>query len=123
MSDESGTERYLRLTVELTVEVQDIGGLQAAALKEINHPDADLDDDERREQAEMVSADDTGATALQWLIEPDHVLGLIEHVDQIEPREAVLGVEPSEGPSDEEDEHDHDHNGHDHDHNGHDHKH
>jgi hypothetical protein len=111
MSDESGTERYLRLTVELTVEVQDIAGLQAAALKEINHPDADLDDDERKEQAEMVSADDTGATALQWLIEPDHVLGLIEHVDQIEPREAVLGVEPSDGPSDEDedDEHDHDH--------------
>ncbi|WP_326820398.1 hypothetical protein OHA77_12840 [Streptosporangium sp. NBC_01639] len=114
MSDESGTERYLRLTVELTVEVQDLGGLQAAALKEINHPDADLDDDERREQAEMVSADDTGATALQWLIEPDHVLGLIEHVEQIEPREAVLGVEPSDGPSDEEDD-DHDHS-HDHGH-------
>ncbi|MDP9862495.1 MULTISPECIES: hypothetical protein [Streptosporangium] len=113
MSDESGTERYLRLTVELTVEVQDIGALQAAALKEINHPEADLDDDERREQAEMVSADDSGATALQWLIEPDHVLGLIEHVEQIEPREAVLGVEPSEGPSEEDDEHDHDH---DHDH-------
>jgi hypothetical protein len=109
MSDESGTERYLRLTVELTVEVQDIAGLQAAALKEINHPDADLDDDERKEQAEMVSADDTGATALQWLIEPDHVLGLIEHVDQIEPREAVLGVEPSDGPSDEDEDEDEEH--------------
>ncbi|AWS41058.1 hypothetical protein AB0M44_21095 [Streptosporangium subroseum] len=111
MSDESGTERYLRLTVELTVEVQDLAGLQAAALKEINHPDADLDDDERKEQAELVSTDDTGATALQWLIEPDHVLGLIEHVEEIEPREAVLGVEPSDGPSDEDEdeEHDHDH--------------
>ncbi|GAA2866108.1 hypothetical protein GCM10010517_25530 [Streptosporangium fragile] len=107
MSDESGTERYLRLTVELTVEVRDVTALQTAALKEINHPDADLDEEERREQAELVSADETGATALQWLIEPDHVLGLIEHVDQIEPREAVLGVEPSEGPSDEEDEDDH----------------
>ncbi|MER6830461.1 hypothetical protein ABT352_31040 [Streptosporangium sp. NPDC000563] len=118
MSDVSGTERYLRLTVELTVEVQDIAALQAAALKEISHPDADLDDDERKEQAELVSADDTGATALQWLIEPDHVLGLIEHVDQIEPREAVLGVEPSDGPSDEDDDEDADH-----DHAGHDHKH
>lgn len=109
MSDESGTDRYLRLTVELTVEVRDIAALQNAALKEINHPDADLDDDERREQAEMVSADDSGASALQWLIEPDHVLGLIEHVEQVEPREAVLGVEPSEAPSEEDDEHDHDH--------------
>ncbi|MEU4404825.1 hypothetical protein AB0F88_09890 [Streptosporangium sp. NPDC023963] len=120
MSDVSGTERYLRLTVELTVEVQDLAALQSAALKEINHPDADLDDDERKEQAELVSADDTGASALQWLIEPDHVLGLIEHVDQIEPREAVLGVEPSDGPSDE-DEDDDDHAGHDHA--GHDHRH
>ncbi|MEU0519568.1 hypothetical protein [Streptosporangium sp. NPDC006007] len=109
MSDESGTERYLRLTVELTVEVRDIAALQNAALKEINHPDADLDDDERREQAEMVSADESGASALQWLIEPDHVLGLIEHIEQVEPREAVLGVEPSEAPSEEDDEHDHDH--------------
>ncbi|MEU9831047.1 hypothetical protein AB0D67_05835 [Streptosporangium sp. NPDC048047] len=114
MSDESGTERYLRLTVELTVEVTDLGALQAAALKEINHPEADLDDAERREQAEMVSADDSGATSLQWLIEPDHVLGLIEHIESIEPREAVLGVEPSEGPA-EEDEHD-EHDGHDHHH-------
>ncbi|MGW4421360.1 hypothetical protein [Streptosporangium sp. NPDC004631] len=112
MSDESDTERYLRLTVELTVEVRDIAALQNAALKEINHPDADLDDDERREQAEMVSADESGASALQWLIEPDHVLGLIEHIEQVEPREAVLGVEPSEAPSEEDDdEHDH---GHDH---------
>ncbi|GII01323.1 hypothetical protein [Planobispora takensis] len=115
MSDDSSTERYLRLTVELTVEVRDLGALQAAALKEIEHPDADLDDEERREQAEMVSADDTGATALQWLIEPDHVLGLIEHVEHVEPREAVLGVEPSDGPSDEED----DDHGHDHDHDHH----
>ncbi|MBG0821159.1 hypothetical protein HS048_10485 [Planomonospora sp. ID91781] len=115
MSDESGTERYLRLTVELTVEVLDIEALQATALKEINDPETDLDDDERKEQAEMVSADDSGATALQWLIEPDHVLGLIEHVEQIEPREAVLSVEPSDGPSDEEDD-DHDHDGHGHGH-------
>ncbi|MFF5211280.1 hypothetical protein [Streptosporangium sp. NPDC000396] len=116
MSDESGTERYLRLTVELTVEVQDIGALQTAALKEINHPDTDLDDDERREQAEMVSADETGATALQWLIEPDHVIGLIEHIDEVEPREAVLGVEPTDAPSDEDDDdHDHSH-GHGHGH-------
>ncbi|GGS60921.1 hypothetical protein GCM10010156_19580 [Planobispora rosea] len=116
MSDDSGTERYLRLTVELTVEVQDLGALQAAALSEIEHPDADLDDDERREQAEMVSADETGATALQWLIEPDHVLSLIEHVDQVEPREAILSVEPSDGPSDEDDDHDHDGHGHGHGH-------
>ena len=53
------------------MEVQDVDALQAAALTEIHHPDAELDDDERKEQAELVSADDTGATALQWLIEPD----------------------------------------------------
>jgi hypothetical protein len=113
MSEET-SERYLRLTVELTVEVLDIDALQAAALAEIRHPDADLDDDERKEQAELVGSDDTGATALQWLIEPDHVLSLIEHVQEVEPREAVLGVEPSDGPSEEDDEHDHDHEGHKH---------
>ncbi|WP_327087080.1 hypothetical protein OIE66_32825 [Nonomuraea sp. NBC_01738] len=107
MSDEEG--KFLRLTVELTVEVLDVDALQAAALKEIRHPDADLNDEERQEQAELVSGDETGATALQWLIEPDHVLALVEHIQEVEPREAVLGVEPSDGPSDDEDEHDHDH--------------
>ncbi|NBE94163.1 hypothetical protein FE391_09410 [Nonomuraea sp. KC401] len=107
MTDEP---KFLRLTVELTVEVLDVDALQAAALAEIRHPDADLSEEERTEQAELVSADDSGASALQWLIEPDHVLQLVDHITEIEPREAVLGVEPSEGPSEdeeEEDEHDH----------------
>jgi hypothetical protein len=95
----SDNEKFLRLTVELTVEVLDVDALQAAALAEIRDPDADLTDDERVEQAELVRSDDSGATALQWLIEPDHVLQLVDHIDEIEPREAVLGVEPSVGPS------------------------
>ncbi|MBF8194048.1 hypothetical protein ITP53_51945 [Nonomuraea sp. K274] len=105
MSDEP---KFLRLTVELTVEVLDVDTLQAAALAEIRHPDADLAEEERTEQAELVTSDETGATALQWLIEPEHVLQLVEHITEIEPREAVLGVEPSEGPSEEEEE-EHDH--------------
>ncbi|MFI6501104.1 hypothetical protein [Nonomuraea typhae] len=106
MSDEG---KFLRLTVELTVEVLDVDALQAAALGEIRHPDADLTDEERKEQAELVTTDETGATALQWLIEPDHVLSLVQHIDEVEPREAVLGVEPSDGLSEDEDEHEHDH--------------
>jgi hypothetical protein len=107
MSDEA---KFLRLTVELTVEVLDVNALQAAALAEIRHPDADLTEEERAEQADLVGSDDSGASALQWLIEPDHVLQLVEHITEIEPREAVLGVEPSDGPSEDEDEeHDHDH--------------
>ncbi|GLW05146.1 hypothetical protein Misp01_02760 [Microtetraspora sp. NBRC 13810] len=110
MSDNSGSERFLRINVELTVEVLDVDALQAAALAEIRHPAADLDDEERQEQAAMVTADESGATALQWLIEPDHVLALIEHINEVEPREAMLGVEPSDGPDEEGDEdHDHDH--------------
>ncbi|MEV4107249.1 hypothetical protein [Nonomuraea sp. NPDC049695] len=105
MSDEP---KFLRLTVELTVEVLDVDTLQAAALAEIRHPEADLTEEERTEQAELVASDETGASALQWLIEPDHVLQLVDHITEIEPREAVLGVEPSEGPS-EEDEEEHDH--------------
>ncbi|MER7502250.1 hypothetical protein AB0L05_13665 [Nonomuraea pusilla] len=106
MSDEP---KYLRLTVELTVEVLDVDALQAAALSEIRHPDADLSEEERTEQAELVNSDETGASALQWLIEPDHVLQLVKHINEIEPREAVLGVEPSDGPSEDEDDDEHDH--------------
>ncbi|WP_084960907.1 hypothetical protein [Thermoactinospora rubra] len=107
MSDE---EKFLRLSLELTVEVLDVAALQAAALAKVHDPEAELSDEERKEQAELVSTDETGATALYWLIEPDHVLQLVKHIREVEPREAELGVEPSEGPSDEDDEdHDHDH--------------
>ncbi|TKK90168.1 hypothetical protein FDA94_07055 [Herbidospora galbida] len=110
MSDVTDTARYLRLTVDLVVEVTDVGALQAAALKEIRSPESDLEESERQEQIDLVNADETGAAALQWLIEPDHVLSLVEHIDEVEPREAMLGVEPSDGSlEDEEDEHDHDH--------------
>ncbi|WP_049559103.1 hypothetical protein [Nonomuraea sp. SBT364] len=105
----SDAQKFLRLTVELTVEVLDVDALQAAAMAEIRHPDAELTDEERTEQAELVSSDETGASALQWLIEPEHVLQLVEHIEEIEPREAVLGVEPSEGPSEDEDDEDHIH--------------
>ncbi|MFC0863050.1 hypothetical protein ACFHYQ_12175 [Sphaerimonospora cavernae] len=107
MSDATDTGRYLRLTVDLVVEVLDVNALQAAALAEIRSPEAELDDAERQEQIELVGADETGAAALQWLIEPDHVLGLVEHVQEVEPREAMLGVEPSEGILEEEGDHDH----------------
>jgi hypothetical protein len=118
MSDTTDAGRYLRLTVDLVVEVMDVGALQAAALAEIRDPETELDQDERQEQIELVNTDDTGAAALQWLIEPDHVLGLVEHLNDIEPREAMLGVEPSDGVlEDEGDEDGHDH----HDHDGHQH--
>ncbi|MEZ0073912.1 hypothetical protein [Planotetraspora sp. GP83] len=111
MSDETDTGRYLRLTVDLVVEVLDVNALQAAALAEIRDPQTELDEDERREQIELVNSDDTGAAALQWLIEPDHVLALVDHVEEVEPREAMLGVEPSDGILEDEgeDEHEHDH--------------
>ncbi|MCT9929041.1 hypothetical protein N5079_02280 [Planotetraspora sp. A-T 1434] len=119
MSDETDTGRYLRLTVDLVVEVLDVNALQAAALAEIRDPQTELDEDERREQIELVNSDDTGAAALQWLIEPDHVLALVDHVEEVEPREAMLGVEPSDGILEDEgeDEHDHEHD-HDHPHDG-----
>jgi hypothetical protein len=115
MSDATDSGRYLRLTVDLVVEVMDVGALRTAALAEIRDPETELDSAERQEQIELVSADETGAAALQWLIEPDHVLGLVDHVSEIEPREAMLGVEPSDGILEDEDE---DENDHDHDHQG-----
>jgi hypothetical protein len=125
MSDATDTGRFLRLTVDLVVEVLDVDALQAAALEEIRDPESELDEAERAEQIALVTGDDTGAAALQWLIEPDHVLALVEHVGEVEPREAMLGVEPSDGVLDEDDDlddlDDHGH-GHDHD-NGHGHGH
>ncbi|SDQ93469.1 hypothetical protein SAMN04489764_2679 [Thermostaphylospora chromogena] len=94
-------EHFLRIAVELTVGVSDIEALQAAALAEIRDPETELDDAERQEQAELVMSDESGAAALQWLIEPSHVLGLVEHIEAVEPREAMLGVEQTEEPLDE----------------------
>ncbi|MBO3744603.1 hypothetical protein J5X84_00890 [Streptosporangiaceae bacterium NEAU-GS5] len=136
MSDATDTGRFLRLTVDLVVEVLDVDALQAAALEEIRDPESDLDEAERAEQIALVTSDDSGAAALQWLIEPDHVLALVEHVSEVEPREAMLGVEPSDGVLEDEeededevdgvdiadDDHDHDHGEHGHGHgHGHDH--
>lgn len=107
MSDETATTRYLRLSVDVMVEVSDVQALQAAALAEIRSPEAELDDAERQEHIDLVSSDETGASALQWLIEPDHVLGLVEHIREVEPREAMVSVEPSDGILDEGDAHYH----------------
>ena len=93
------TKNILRLTVELTVEVLDVDAPAGRGAGRNPAPRRRAHDDERVEQAELVKSDDTGASALQWLIEPDHVLQLVDHIDEIEPREAVLGVEPSDGPT------------------------
>lgn len=104
MSDASATGRYLRLSVDVMVEVLDVEALRAAALAEIRKPEAELDDAERQEHIDLVNADETGASALQWLIEPDDVLGLVERIRAVEPREAMVSVEPSDGILDEGDE-------------------
>ncbi|WP_283137244.1 hypothetical protein [Rhizohabitans arisaemae] len=114
MSEAEDTERYLKLTVELTVEVLDVDALQAAAMAAVNDPEADLDEDERREQLEEIRNDDSGAAALQWLIDPEDVLALVDPIDEVDLRVASLGVEAVDEPEEEEDDDEHDHSGHAH---------
>lgn len=97
MSDETGTPHYLRLTLDLVVEVTDVGALQAAALGSLRTNEAE----DPQEQMEQINADASGAVALRWLITPDDVLGLISTIDEVEPVEAILEVGPSDGVLDE----------------------
>ncbi|MDF5752512.1 hypothetical protein [Spongiactinospora sp. TRM90649] len=101
---EADGEHKLRITLELTVEVLDIDALQAAALAALRGSDAGLSEAQLLEQAAGITTDETGASALQWLIQPDHVLALTDHIDEVEPREAVLSVEVAEGVEEEEEE-------------------
>ncbi|MFI0422212.1 hypothetical protein C1I98_07845 [Spongiactinospora gelatinilytica] len=97
-------ERHLRITLELTVEVLDVDALQAAALAELRDPDHGFDESQRQEQSAAVTGDESGASALQWLIQPDHVRALIEHIDEVEPRDAVLSVTLAEDLDEDEEE-------------------
>jgi hypothetical protein len=81
--------------------VADVTTLQATALADLRET-ADLDEEERAEQFELIDGDDTGASALRWLIKPADVIGLVGHVEEVEPVEATLGVEPSDGELDTE---------------------
>ncbi|MBX6167034.1 hypothetical protein [Thermobispora bispora] len=116
MNGDTEDGRFLRLSVDVLVEVRDLEALRSAAVAEIRKPEAGLSDEERQEQIDLVNSDETGAAALQWLVDPEHVLGLVGHVAAVEPREAMLGVEPSagtleEGEEDEPGDEQHDHDG------------
>lgn len=97
MSDEEDNyaEHYLRVTLDLIVEVTDVAALQAAALADLRNQE--LDATEHAEQLDQISSDETGATALRWLISPDDVLGLVDQIDEVEPVEAILEITESDG--------------------------
>lgn len=89
------TGKYLRVSLDLMVEVTDPEALRAAALTDLRA--RDLDAAERSAQHAQITADATGATALRWLIGPDDILGLVDQIMEIDPIEAVLEISESEG--------------------------
>ncbi|GAA2729203.1 hypothetical protein [Actinocorallia aurantiaca] len=95
MSNQADTGKYLRISLDLMVEVTDTEALQSAALVDLRA--RDLDVEEREAQHAQITADATGATALRWLISPDDILGLVDQIMEIDPVEAVLEISESEG--------------------------
>ncbi|GAB3652736.1 hypothetical protein GCM10027589_10390 [Actinocorallia lasiicapitis] len=96
MSDsEDYAEHYLRVTVDLIVEVPDVNALQAAALEDLRV--RDLDAQERQEQLDQINSDPSGASALRWMISPDDVLNLVDRISEVEPVEAILEISESDG--------------------------
>ncbi|MEO3786933.1 hypothetical protein ABGB12_26710 [Actinocorallia sp. B10E7] len=95
MGNQTNTGNYLRVSLDLMVEVTDTEALQNAALADLRA--RDLDAEEREAQQDQIIADATGATALRWLISPDDILGLVDRILEIDPVEAVLEISESEG--------------------------
>jgi len=95
VSNQTDTGKYLRISLDLMVEVTDPEALRSAALVDLRA--RDLDVEEREAQHAQITADTTGATALRWLISPDDILGLVDQIMEIDPVEAVLEISESEG--------------------------
>ncbi|MCD0452332.1 hypothetical protein LO762_24520 [Actinocorallia sp. API 0066] len=95
MSSRTDTERFLRVTLDLVVEVTDAASLRETALADlrVRQPDPA----EFEEQHDQIVADETGASALRWLISPEAVLGLVDRIEEIDPVEAMLEISESEG--------------------------
>ncbi|GAA3226175.1 hypothetical protein [Actinocorallia longicatena] len=103
MSDEEAyADHYLRVTVDLIVEVGEVNALQAAALADLRAQD--LDAQERQDQIDQINSDPSGASALRWLISPDDVLALVDRIDEVQPVEAILEISESDGVLELEDE-------------------
>jgi hypothetical protein len=77
----SETSRYVRLRVELTLEITDTGELTAAALDRID-ADEFIPDDERTHARAAVREDE--AEALAYLVEPADLLGDLPGTDLVQ---------------------------------------
>ncbi|MDX6741866.1 hypothetical protein [Actinocorallia sp. A-T 12471] len=95
MSNRADTERFLRVTLDLVVEVTDTDSLRETALADLRLRQPDLAEFE--EQHDQITGDETGASALRWLISPEAVLGLVDRIEEIDPVEAMLEISESEG--------------------------
>ncbi|MGW1889607.1 hypothetical protein ACWCP6_04995 [Streptomyces sp. NPDC002004] len=70
--------RFVRLRVELVLEVEDVAALTGAALDRIEH-DESMADDERTHAVDAVNVD--AAEALAYLVDPFDLVGDVPGVD------------------------------------------
>ncbi|MEY9843853.1 hypothetical protein [Streptacidiphilus sp. MAP5-3] len=96
LPDEGGP-RYIRLQIELIVEIVDEKALQAAALEQVEK-DGYLEDDERAEAVEAINVDPSGAIA--HFIDP---VAMLEAIPGVELAEAGWETQPVDYDEENED--------------------
>ncbi|WP_042403529.1 hypothetical protein [Streptacidiphilus carbonis] len=100
-SDTSGLEnsdrRYVRLQIELIVEIADEKALQVAALEQVR-ADEQLEDEERAEAVAAIEIDPAGAIA--HFVDP---VAMLENVPGVELAEATWESQPVEYDPENED--------------------
>jgi hypothetical protein len=97
VSDSAETPRYVRLSLDIVLEVTDEAALRQAALDTVRG-DEDLSDDERAEAVKAIETE--AAESVSYLIDP---FALVEDIPGTELVEAGWQSESEEnGPDDEE---------------------
>ncbi|WP_037608091.1 hypothetical protein [Streptacidiphilus rugosus] len=89
--------RFIRLQIELIVEVVDEKALQAAALEQVEN-DEYLEDDERAEAVEAINIDPSGAIA--HFVDP---VAMLEGIPGVELAEAGWETQPVDYDEENED--------------------
>ena len=80
-NDDEATPRYLRLQVELVMEITDTDGMTSAALDQISGDDY-LPDDERTRAREAVRRDE--AEALAYLVDPFDLVSTVPGLELVQ---------------------------------------
>ena len=89
--------RYIRLQIELIVEIDDVKALQAAALEQVEN-DEYLEPEERAEAVEAINLDPTGAIA--HFVDP---VAMVDDIPGVELAEASWETQPVDYDPEDED--------------------